>query len=101
MTKKILALGLVLLMIFALVGCGSNKRQIVEVTLSTEDAEAILAAAGITLPAAETVASAGSTIKWFAWYDSFHNYDEDEVVNTGYFTFKEKYGCDIEWVETT
>ena len=101
MTKKILALGLVLLMIFALVGCGSKGRQIVEVTLSTEDAEAILAAAGITLPAAETVASAGSTIKWFAWYDSFHNYDEDEVVNTGYFTFKEKYGCDIEWVETT
>ncbi len=99
--KRIFALGLVILMIFALVGCTGNKRQIVEVTLSTEDAEAILAAAGITLPDAEVTAASGSTIKWFAWYDSFHNYDEAEVVNTGYFTFKEKYGCEIEWVETT
>ncbi len=98
---KILALILVTLMIFVLVGCNGNKRQIVEVTLSTEDAEAILAAAGITLPDAETVASAGTTIKWFSWYDDFHNYSEAEIVNTGYWTFKEKYGCEIEWVETT
>ena len=99
--KKLLAIGLVLLMIFTLVGCGKNKRKIVEVTLSTEDAEAILAAAGITLPDAEEVVVSGTSIKWFAWYDGFHNYDEAEVVNTGYWTFKEKYGCEIEWVETT
>lgn len=98
--KKILSLAMVLLMIFALVGCGSSsKRQIVKVTLSTEDAEAILNAAGIRLPEAETVAAAGTNVKWFSWYDGFHNYDEAEIVNTGYFTFNEKYGCDIEWVE--
>lgn len=97
--KRILALALVLIMVFALVGCGSNKRKIVEVTLSTEDSEAILAAAGITLPDASETAAAGTTIKWFAWYDDFHNYSEDEVVNTGFFTFKEKYGCEIEWIE--
>ena len=99
--KRLLALALVLIMIFALVGCGSKKRQIVEVTLSTEDAEAILAAAGITLPDAETTAVSGTTVKWYAWYDGFHNYDEAEVVNTGYWTFKNKYGCEIEWYECT
>lgn len=99
--KKIIALAMVVLMVFALVGCGSNKRVIVEVTLSTEDSEAILAAAGISLPDVTEVAAAGSTVQLFSWYDSFHNYSEDEIVNTGYFTFKEKYGCEIEWVETT
>ncbi len=99
--KKIISLALVLLMIIALVGCGSNKRQIVEVTLSTEDAEAILAAAGIALPDVEEAAAAGSTIKWFAWYDPLHNYSEDEVVNTGHWTFTQKYGCTVEWIETT
>ncbi len=99
--KKIIALAMVVLMIFALVGCGSNKRVIVEVTLSTEDSEAILAAAGITLPDVSEVAAAGTTVKLFSWYDEFHNYSEDEVVNTGFFTFKEKYGCEVEWVETT
>ncbi len=99
--KRLLSLAMVVLMVFALVGCGSTKRQIVEVTLSTEDAEAILAAAGITLPDAETVSAAGTTIQWFSWYDSFHNYDEAEIVNTGFFTFKEKYGCDVEWIECT
>ena len=99
--KKILALALVLLMIFTLVGCGKNKkRQIVEITLSTEDSEAILAAAGIRLPDAEAVIAAGTTVEWFAWYDPFHNYDEAEIVNTGFWTFKEKYGCDIKWIET-
>ncbi len=98
--KRILALLLVVLMIFALVGCNKSKRQIVEVTLSTEDAEAILAAAGITLPDVTEVLAAGSTVTWFAWYDPFHNYDEAEIVNTGFFTFREKYGCEIEWVET-
>ncbi len=99
--KRLFALFLVALMIFALVGCGSKKREIIEVTLSTEDAEAILAAAGIVLPAADEVACANTTFKWFAWYDDFHNYSEDEVVNTGFYTFKEKYGCDLTWVETT
>ena len=99
--RRILAVCLVLIMVFALIGCDSNKRKIVEVTLSTEDAEAILAAAGITLPDAESTLASGSTIKWFAWYDDFHNYSQSEIVNTGYWTFKEKYGCEIEWYETT
>ncbi len=97
--KKIICLALALLMVLALVGCKSNKRQIVEVTLSTEDSEAILAAAGIRLPDVEQAAAAGTTIKYCSWYDGFHNYSEDEIVNTGYFTFKEKYGCEIEWIE--
>ncbi len=99
MTKKLFALGLALLMIFALVGCGSTGREIVKLTLSTEDSEAILAAAGITLPDAETVAAAGTTIKFHKWTDDFHNYSEDEIVNTGYWTFAEKYGCEVEWIE--
>ena len=75
--KRIIAIVLVLVMAVALFGCSKNKRQIVEITLSTEDAEAILAAAGIRLPDAEVTAASGSTIKWFAWYDDFHNYSED------------------------
>ncbi len=101
MKKRILASLLCALMIFALVGCGTKTREIVEVTLSTEDSEAILAAAGIRLPEAESVSAAGTTVKWFSWFDEFHNYSDAEIVNTGYFTFKEKYGCEIEWVETT
>lgn len=99
-TKRIIAALLALIMVFALVGCGKKKREIIKLTLSTEDAEAIMAAAGIRLPPAESTAAAGTTIKWFSWYDSFHNYEEDEIVNTGYFTFTEKYGCEIEWIET-
>ncbi len=101
MTKKLIALGLALLMIFALVGCGSTKREIIKLTLSTEDSEAILAAAGITLPDAEEVAASGSIVKWFSWYDGFHNYSDTEVINTGFWTFQEKYGCDVQWIETT
>ena len=101
MTRKLIAIGLVVLMIFALVGCGKPKREIVKLTLSTEDSEAILAAAGITLPDAESVAASGSTVKWFHWNDPFHNYSEDEVINTGFWTFQEKYGCEVAWVETT
>ncbi len=97
--KRFLALVLTVIMIFALFGCSSNKREVVVITLSTEDAEAILAAAGITLPDAGTVSASGTTIKWFAWWDQFHNYSEDEVINTGFWTFKEKYGCEIEWME--
>ncbi len=98
--KRFLAIALVVLMIFTLVGCGKEKRKIVEITLSTEDSEAILAAAGIRLPDAESVIASGTTVKWFAWYDPFHNYDEAEIVNTGFWTFKEKYGCEITWIET-
>ncbi len=98
--KRVLALVLALVLIFALVGCGKKTRQIVRVTLSTEDAEAILAAAGITLPPVETAAGANSTVKYLSWYDGFHNYDEAEIVNTGYFTFTEKYGGEVEWIET-
>ncbi len=101
MTKKLIALGLCLLMIFALVGCGSNKREIVQLTLSTEDSEAILAAAGITLPDAEETAAANTIVKWYSWYDGFHNYSEDEVINTGFWTFQNKYNSDVEWIETT
>lgn len=98
--KRILALALALLMIFAVVGCSkSNKREIVRLTLSTQDAEAILRAAGIQLPDAETAKGAGTTVQYLSWYDGFHNYDEAEIVNTGYFTFTEKYGSEIEWVE--
>ena len=50
--KRIVAIVLALVLIFALVGCGKQKREIVKLTLSTEDSEAILAAAGIRLPPA-------------------------------------------------
>ncbi len=102
MTKKIFALALVVLMVFALVGCtGDNKREIIKLTLSTEDSEAILAAAGITLPDAETTLASGTTVQYHHWVDAFHNYNEDEIVNTGYWTFANKYGGEVEWVETT
>lgn len=98
--KRFIALAFVLVMIFSLVGCGGEKHEIVKLTLSTEDSEAILAAAGITLPDVEEAKGANSTIIWFSWYDSFHNYDEAEIVNTGFWTFSEKYGGEIEWIET-
>ncbi len=99
--KRIITIALALLLIFSLVGCKANKREIIQLTLSTEDSEAILAAAGIYLPTVEEVACANSNVKWFAWHDPFHNYAEDEIVNTGYWTFTQKYGCEIEWIETT
>ena len=99
MSKRLLAIFFALMMIAALVGCGSQKRVPIELTLSTKDAEAILKAAGIALPPAEEVAAAGSTIIWYAWFDNFHNYSEGEIVNTGYFTFREKYNCSVEWYE--
>lgn len=100
MAKRILTLALALLMIFVFVGCGKTGREVVKVTLSTEDSEAILAAAGITLPDAKTAAGANSTVRFLSWYDPFQNYSEDEIVNTGYFTFQEKYNGQLEWVET-
>lgn len=100
--KKIIAILLAMLMIFALAGCGGkNKREIVQLTLSTEDSEAILAAAGITLPDVESAEGANSVVKWFSWYDGFHNYADDEIVNTGFWTFRQKYGGEVEWIETT
>lgn len=99
--KRILALLLALVMLFALIGCGKKKREIIKLTLSTEDSEAILAAAGIALPDAETVSAAGTTVQWYAWWDDFHNYREDEIVKTGFWTFQQKYGCDVEWIECT
>lgn len=100
-SKRMIALLLAIVAIFTMTACSDNKRKIVEVTLSTEDSEAILAAAGIRLPDVEQTAAAGKTVKWLSWEDSFHNYSEDEIVNTGYFTFKEKYGCEVEWIETS
>lgn len=97
--KKVLSLALVLMMIFVSAGCGSGRREIVKLTLSTEDSEAILAAAGITLPDAEETLASGTTVKYFCWYDNFHNYNESEIINTGYWTFTEKYGCEVEWIE--
>ncbi len=98
MFKRIFAILLAALMIFALVGCGKEKRQIIKLTLSTEDAEAIMAAAGIMLPDAETAVGANSTVKYHHWVDAFHNYSDDEIINTGYWTFNNKYGGEVEWV---
>ncbi|MCD7847063.1 MAG: ABC transporter substrate-binding protein [Oscillospiraceae bacterium] len=99
--KKIIALLLASVMILALVGCGSSSREVVQLTFATQDAEAILAAAGILLPDAEDTAVSGTTVKWFAWYDDLQNYSEDEIINSGYWTFQEKYGCSVQWVECT
>ncbi|MCD8005803.1 MAG: ABC transporter substrate-binding protein [Oscillospiraceae bacterium] len=99
--KKVIALLLAGIMIMALVGCGSTSREVVQLTFATQDAEAILNAAGIYLPDAEETAAAGTTIRWFAWYDSMQNYSEDEIINSGYWTFQEKYGCAIKWDECT
>ncbi len=100
MKRRILAIVFAAIMIMALAGCGSSKREIVQLTLSSGDSEAILAAAGITLPDVSEASAAATTVKWFCWYDPFHNYSEDEIINTGYYTFTEKYGCEVEWIET-
>ena len=97
--KRIFAIILAVLMITALVGCGSKKRQPIILTLSTEDSEAILKAAGITLPDASETAAANSTITFFSWFDPINNYSEAEVINTGYWTFREKYGGTVEYYE--
>lgn len=99
--KRFLAIALAALMVFALVGCGKKKRQPIQLTLSTEDSEAILRAAGIRLPSIEEAKGANSTVKWFCWGDPFQNYTEDEMVNTGYWTFQQMYNGKIEYVETT
>lgn len=45
--KKLFALLLTVVLVIGLVGCGKPKREVIQLTLSTEDAEAILNAAGI------------------------------------------------------
>ncbi|MCD8107139.1 MAG: extracellular solute-binding protein [Oscillospiraceae bacterium] len=99
--KKIIALLLAGIMIVALVGCGSSSREVVQLTFATQDAEAILNAAGIYLPDVEETEAAGSTVVWFAWYDDMQNYSDDEIINSGYWTFQEKYGCSVSWYECT
>lgn len=99
--KRIISALLALLLVFTLFGCGKQRRQIVQLTLSTEDSEAILKAAGIMLPDAEAAPAAGSTVIFYSWSDNFHNYSDDEIINTGYWTFKNKYNCEVEWYECT
>lgn len=101
MIKRMIAIAFAAVIIVALVGCGGNRREVIQLTLSTEDSVAILNAAGIRLPEADVAAGAGTTVKWFAHYDAFQNYDEGEIVALGAWTFKEKYNGSIEWVETT
>ena len=101
MTKRIIAILLTVILIIALVGCGEKKRQPIVLTLSTEDAEAILAAAGIMLPDAESAPGAGTTVRYYYYYDDFHNYSEAEIIQTGYWTFQNKYNGNVEWIETT
>ena len=49
--KRFLAIALALVLVVAFAGCGKSKKRVpIELTLSTEDSEAILKAAGIRLP---------------------------------------------------
>lgn len=99
--KRIAALAVCALMIFSLFGCGGKRRrQPIKLTLSTEDSEAILNAAGIRLPDAEEAKGANTVVDYFGWKDPYQAYDEDEIVNTGYWTFTEKYGGSINYIET-
>lgn len=98
--KRFAAVFLVALMIMALVGCGSKKRNPIQLTLSTEDSAAILNAAGIRLPDVEDVKGANSTVVYFGWKDVYQNYSGAEIVNTGYWTFEHKYNGKLEWHET-
>ena len=99
--KRIIAIMLTLLMVVSVVGCGKKKRQPIQLTLSTEDSEAIMRAAGIVLPDAEAAPGAGTVVQWYSWIDMFQNYSDEEIVQTGYWTFQQKYGGSIKWVETT
>lgn len=99
--KRIIALLTAAILIVALVGCGSKRRQPIELTLSTEDSEAILLAAGVKLPDVSETTAAGTSITYFSWFDSINNYSDAEIVNTGYWTFREKYGCSVEYHETS
>ncbi len=98
--KKTVAILMTIILIAGLVGCGKKRKDPIRLTLSTEDSEAILHAAGITLPDIEDAKGANSTIKYFGWKDPYQNYSEAEIINTGYWTFENKYNGHIEWVET-
>ena len=98
--KRFLAIALALVLVVAFAGCGKSKKRVpIELTLSTEDSEAILKAAGIRLPDETTAPGAGSHVIWYAWYDPLQNYEEDQVVNTGNWTFTHKYNGSVEWLE--
>lgn len=99
--KRFASLLLVFCICLTFIGCGTKKRSPIQLTLSTEDSEAILAAAGIKLPDPETAVGANSVVKWYSWYDGFRNYSEEEIVQTGYYTFQKRYGGSIEWMECT
>ncbi len=99
--KRFIAITLTILMLAALVGCGSKKRQPIQLTLSTEDSEAIMLAAGVRLPDVSEAKGANSEIEFFSWFDSINNYTEAEVVNTGYWTFREKYHGTVTYHETS
>ncbi len=84
MLKRLLSVILAAVIIISLVGCGSKKRSIIELTLSTEDAEAILNAAGIYLPDAETAVGANTVIRLYGCRNDLQNYSDEEMVQTGY-----------------
>ena len=99
--KRLLSLALAAVLIVVLVGCGSNKRKPIQLTLSSEDSTAILNAAGIYLPEPETAVGANSIVTWLGWFDPFQNYSADEIIQTGYWTFQQRYGGGLDYVECT
>ena len=98
--KRVISIAFVLIMTTALFGCGGRKRTPIQLTLSTEDSEAILSAAGIRLPDADAAKGTGSVVNYLSWGDPYQNYSEDEIINTGYWTFENKYGGSINYIET-
>ena len=98
--KRISAVLLAIMLIIGITGCGSKKREPIKLTLSTEDSAAILNAAGIRLPDVEEARGANSTVNYFGWKDPYQNYSDDEIINTGYWTFENKYGGSLNYIET-
>lgn len=62
--KRVISIAFVLIMTTALFGCGGRKRTPIQLTLSTEDSEAILNAAGIRLPDANEAAGAETVVDY-------------------------------------
>ena len=98
--KRVISIAFVFIMAAALFGCGARKRNPIQLTLSTEDSEAILNAAGIRLPDADVAKGTGTVVNYLSWGDPYQNYSEDEIINTGYWTFENKYGGSINYIET-
>ena len=98
--KRVISMAFVLIMTTALFGCGGRKRTPIQLTLSTEDSEAILSAAGIRLPDADVAKGTGTVVNYLSWGDPYQNYSDDEIINTGYWTFENKYGGSINYIET-